>query len=34
MYPELTAEEIEYICDCVRDFCELSPEESKLEARR
>jgi len=34
MYPELTAEEIEYVCDCVRDFCGLSPEESKLKVRR
>jgi len=34
MYPELTTEEIGYVCDCVRDFCELSPEESKFKVRR
>ena len=34
MYPELTAEEVEYVCDCVRDFCGLSSEESKFKVRR
>ena len=34
MYPELTTEEIDYVCDCVRDFCELNPEESKFKVRR
>ncbi len=31
MYPELTAEEIGYVCDCFRDFSEFGLEASKLE---
>ncbi len=34
MYPELTAEEVSYVCDCVREFTESRPETSKLEVRR
>jgi len=34
MYPELTAEEAGYVCDCVREFTKSRPETSKLEVRR
>jgi hypothetical protein len=34
MYPELTAEEVSYVYDCVREFTESRPEANKSEVRR